>query len=56
MKLLSLKNNGYLFIENGYDQSKEIEDFLVKNDFKDIEVLLDYNNIGRFTKCRHING
>ena len=52
----SLKNNGYLFIENGYDQSKEIEDFLVKNDFKDIEVLLDYNNIGRFTKCRHING
>ncbi len=52
----SLKNNGYLFIENGYDQSQEIKKFLVKNDFKDIEVLLDYNNICRFTKCRHIDG
>ena len=52
----SLKNNGYLFIENGYDQSQEIKNFLVKNDFKDIEVLLDYNNICRFTKCRHIDG
>ena len=52
----SLKNNGYLFIENGYDQSREIENFLVKNDFKDIEVLLDYNNISRFTKCRYIDG
>ena len=52
----SLKNNGYLFIENGYDQSQEIKNFLVKNDFKDIEVLLDYNNICRFIKCRHIDG
>ena len=34
----SLKNNGYLFIENGYDQSREIENFLVKNDFKDIKL------------------
>ena len=52
----SLKNNGYLLIENGYDQSEEIEKFLVENDFKDIEVLLDYNDICRFTKCRHIDG
>ena len=52
----SLKNNGYLLIENGYDQSQEIEKFLVENDFKDIEVLLDYNDICRFTKCRHIDG
>lgn len=51
-----LKNNGYLLIENGYDQSQEIEKFLVENDFKDIEVLLDYNDICRFTKCRHIDG
>ena len=52
----SLKNNGYLFIENGYDQSQKIKNFLVKNDFKDIEVLLDYNDICRFTKCRRIDG
>ena len=52
----SLKNNGYLFIENGYDQSQEIKNLLVKNDFKDIEVLLDYNGICRFTKCRHTDG
>ena len=52
----SLKNNGYLFIENGYDQSQEIKNLLVKNDFKDIEVLLDYNGICTFTKCRHTDG
>ena len=53
---MSLKNNGYLFIENGFDQSEEIRCFLDKHDFKDIKVLLDYNDICRFIKCRHKNG
>ena len=51
-----IKNNGYLLIENGYDQSSEIKKFLAQHDFKDIEVLLDYNNIRRFTKCRQKDG
>ena len=52
----SLKKNGYLFIENGYDQSQQVTKFLANHDFKDIDVLLDYNDICRFTKCRNGNG
>tara|TARA_Y100000590_G_scaffold286981_1_gene323049 strand:- start:167635 stop:168495 length:861 start_codon:yes stop_codon:yes gene_type:complete len=44
-----LKKNGYLFLENGFNQSKQVTQILCKYNFKDINVLLDYNNIQRFT-------
>ncbi|MBS82871.1 MAG: protein-(glutamine-N5) methyltransferase, release factor-specific [Gammaproteobacteria bacterium] len=44
-----LNKNGYLFLENGYNQSEEVRKMLKKYNYKDINVMLDYNNIERFT-------
>jgi len=50
----TLKENGYLFLENGYDQSDEVVNLLREHDYRDIQVLMDYNNIHRFTCSRKI--
>ena len=47
-----LKPGGYLIIENGYDQSNEVIRILRQEDYGDIKVLMDYNNISRFTSSR----
>jgi len=48
-----LKKDGLLFIENGFDQSKKVSDILKENYYEDIDIILDYNNIKRFTVSRN---
>ena len=50
---LALKKDGFLFIENGFDQSNEVIEILKKNYYKDIDIILDYNGIKRFTISRN---
>ena len=47
-----LKKDGLLFIENGFDQSEKVVEILKENYYKDIDIILDYNNIKRFTVSR----
>ena len=47
-----LCKNGVLLMENGFNQSRSVKKYLEKNDYKDINVLLDYNKIERFTVSR----
>ena len=47
-----LKKNGLLFIENGFDQSEKVVEILKENYYEDIDIILDYNNIKRFTVSR----
>ena len=47
-----LKKDGLLFIENGFDQSEKVVEILKKNYYEDIDIILDYNNIKRFTVSR----
>jgi methylase of polypeptide subunit release factors len=41
-----------LFIENGFDQSEKVVEILKENYYEDIDIILDYNNIKRFTVSR----
>ncbi len=50
---LALKKDGLLFIENGFDQSSDVTEILKKNYYKDIDIILDYNGIKRFTISRN---
>ena len=36
-------------MENGFNQSYDIKQYLQQNEYKDIDILLDYNKIQRFT-------
>ena len=47
-----LRKDGLLFIENGFDQSEKVVEILEENYYKDIDIILDYNNIKRFTVSR----
>ena len=47
-----LRKDGLLFIENGFDQSEKIVEILKENYYEDIDIILDYNNIKRFTVSR----
>jgi len=47
-----LKKDGLLFIENGFDQSEKVVEILKENYYEDIDIILDYNNIKRFTVSR----
>ena len=44
-----LHKGGTLMMENGFNQSCEIKQCLEQNEYKDINILLDYNKIQRFT-------
>ena len=48
-----LMKKGILFIENGFDQSREIVKLLKQNYYEDIDIILDYNGIKRFTVSRN---
>jgi len=48
-----LTKKGILFIENGFNQSREIIKLLKQNYYEDIDIILDYNGIKRFTVSRN---
>ena len=48
-----LTKKGILFIENGFNQSREIVKLLKQNYYEDIDIILDYNGIKRFTVSRN---
>ncbi|MBO8205779.1 peptide chain release factor N(5)-glutamine methyltransferase [Prochlorococcus marinus XMU1406] len=50
---LFLKENGWLILENHFDQSEEVKQLLIKNKFTSIEILKDLSGIGRFTIGRY---
>ncbi len=47
-----LSDRGILFMENGINQADKISHLLESNEFTDISVHLDYNNLNRFTSSR----
>jgi release factor glutamine methyltransferase len=45
-----LKKNGYLYIEHGYNQAKDVRDIFLKNNFQNIETFKDLSGNDRITK------
>jgi len=50
---LFLKDNGWLILENHFDQSEKVKQILNKNKFTSIEIVKDLSGIGRFTIGRY---
>ncbi|WP_288246888.1 peptide chain release factor N(5)-glutamine methyltransferase [uncultured Prochlorococcus sp.] len=50
---LFLKHNGWLILENHFDQSEKVKQLLFKNKFTSIEIVKDLSGIGRFTIGRY---
>ncbi len=50
---LFLKENGWLILENHFDQSEKVKNLLIKNKFTSIEIVKDLSGIGRFTIGRY---
>ena len=50
---LFLKENGWLILENHFDQSEKVKQLLMKNKFTSIEIVKDLSGIGRFTIGRY---
>jgi len=50
---LFLKNNGWLILENHFDQSEKVKQLLIENKFTSIEIVKDLSGIGRFTIGRY---
>ena len=50
---LYLKENGWLILENHFDQSEKVKQLLIKNKFTSVEIVKDLSGIGRFTIGRY---
>jgi release factor glutamine methyltransferase len=50
---LFLKENGWLILENHFDQGEKVKQLLIKNKFTSIEIINDLSGIGRFTIGRY---
>ncbi len=50
---LFLKENGWLILENHFDQSEKVKELFIKSKFTSIEILKDLSGIGRFTIGRY---
>ena len=50
---LFLKENGWLILENHFDQGEKVKQLLLKNQFTSIEIVKDHSGIGRFTIGRY---
>ncbi len=50
---LFLKENGWLILENHFDQGEKVKKLLIKNKFTSIEIVKDLSRIGRFTIGRY---
>jgi len=50
---LFLKEDGWLILENHFDQSEKVKQLLIKRKFTSIEIVKDLSGIGRFTIGRY---
>jgi len=50
---LFLKKNGWLILENHFDQSEKVKQLLIKNKFTSIKIVKDLSGVGRFTIGRY---
>ncbi len=50
---LFLKENGWLILENHFDQSEKVKQLLIESKFTSIEIVKDLSGIGRFTIGRY---
>ena len=50
---LFLKENGWLILENHFDQGEKVKKLLVENKFKSVAVINDHSGVGRFTIGRY---
>ena len=50
---LFLKENGWLILENHFDQGKKVKQLLIENKFTSVEILNDLSGVGRFTIGRY---
>ncbi len=48
-----LKENGWLILENHFDQSEKVKQLFIKSKFSSIEIVKDFSGIGRFTIGRY---
>ena len=48
-----LKENGWLILENHFDQGEKVKQLLLKNKFTSVEIVNDLSGIGRFTIGRY---
>jgi len=53
---LHLKENGYLFLEIGYDQALPLKEIVRSNGFMLEKIIKDYNHIDRIVIARKSNG
>ncbi len=50
---LFLRENGWLILENHFDQGDKVKQLLIKNKFKSVEIVNDLSGVGRFTIGRY---
>ena len=50
---LFLKENGWLILENHFDQSEKVKQLFIQSKFTSIEIVKDLSGIGRFTIGRY---
>ena len=50
---LFLKEEGWLILENHFDQGEKVKQILVKNRFTSVEIVNDLSGVGRFTIARY---
>ena len=50
---LFLRENGWLILENHFDQGEKVKQLLIKNKFKSVEIVNDLSGVGRFTIGRY---
>ena len=48
-----LREEGWLILENHFDQGKKVKQLLIKNKFTSVEILNDLSGVGRFTIGRY---
>jgi release factor glutamine methyltransferase len=50
---LFLRENGWLILENHFDQGEKVKQLFIKNKFKSVEIVNDLSGVGRFTIGRY---
>ena len=50
---LFLRENGWLILENHFDQGEKVKQLFIKNGFTSVEIVKDLSGIGRFTIGRY---